>query len=82
MKKNEVSKPIYGTKEEGRDIMVTMRDGTKLAADIYRPDAAGKFSALLAFSGHNKFLQSPEVIEACNNQPAWAPLWCGPARGW
>ncbi len=79
--KKEPSQPIYSTREEGRDIMVRMRDGTKLAIDIYRPDAPGKFPALLAFSGHNKFLQSPDVIEACNNQPAWAPLWCGPAEG-
>ena len=79
--KKEPSKPIYSTREEGRDIMVRMRDGTKLAIDIYRPDAPGKFPALLAFSGHNKFLQSPEVIDACNNQPAWATPWCGPAEG-
>ena len=81
MKKSEASQPIYGTKIEGRDIMVPVRDGTKLAVDIYRPDSEGKFPALLAFSGHNKFLQGPEVIEACNNQHAWAPLWCGPAEG-
>jgi predicted acyl esterase len=81
MVQRESSKPIYGTKIEGRDVMVPMRDGTRLAIDIYRPDAEGRFPALLAFSGHNKFLQSSEVIEACNNQPAWAPLWCGPAEG-
>jgi len=81
MKKNEPSQPIYGIKVEGRDMMVPVRDGTKLAVDIYRPDAEGRFPALLAFSGHNKILQSPEVIEVCNNQPAWAPLWCGPAEG-
>ena len=39
------------------------------------------FPALLAFAAHNKFLQSPEVVEACSNQPPWAPLWCGPAEG-
>jgi predicted acyl esterase len=81
MEKNEPSQPIYGTKVEGRDMMVPMRDGAKLAVDIFRPDSEGRFPALLAFSGHNKFLQGPEVIEACNNQPAWAPLWCGPAEG-
>jgi predicted acyl esterase len=81
MAQHESSKPIYGTKVEGLDRMVPTRDGTRLAVDIYRPDTEGKFPALLAFSGHNKFLQSPEVIEACNNQPAWAPLWCGPAEG-
>jgi len=81
MKRDEPSQPIYKTKVEGTDIMVPMRDGTRLAADIYRPDAEARFPALLAFAAHNKFLQSPEVAEACNNQPAWAPLWCGPAEG-
>jgi predicted acyl esterase len=75
------SLPVYGMKTEGTDVMVPMRDGTRVAVNIYRPDAQGKFPALLSFAYHNKFLQSPEVIEACNNQPAWAPLWCGPAEG-
>ena len=81
MEKRKGSEPIYGTKTEGLDVMVPMRDKTRLAADIYRPDAEGRFPALLAIAPHNKFLQRPEVIEACNNQPAWAPLWCGPAEG-
>jgi len=80
MKKNEPSQPIYRTKVEGMDIMVPTRDGTRLAVDVYRPDSPGKFPVLLSFAGHNKFLQGPDVIEACNNQPAWAPLWCGPAE--
>ncbi len=57
--------------------MVPMRDGVRLAVDVYRPDAEGRFPALLAFAAHNKFLQSPESVEACNNQPPWSPLWCG-----
>lgn len=81
MTQNEPSEPVYNTKVEGTDIMVPMRDGTRVAIDVYRPDAEGRFPALLAFAYHNKFLQSPEVAEACNNQPAWAPLWCGPAEG-
>ncbi|MCJ7782420.1 MAG: hypothetical protein MUP41_00680, partial [Desulfobacterales bacterium] len=80
MAKNEPSQPIYSTKIEGMDIKVPTRDGTRLAVDVYRPDSPGRFPALLSFAGHNKFLQGLEVIEACNNQPAWAPLWCGPAE--
>lgn len=80
MQNSRASQPIYGTKVEGTNIMVPTRDGARLAVDIYRPEAEGRFPALLAFAGHNKFLQSPLVIEACNNQPAWAPLWCGPAE--
>ena len=74
------SQPIYSMKVEGRDIMVPMRDGARLAVDVYRPDAEGRFPALLAFAAHNKFLQGPEVSESCRNQPAWAPLWCGAAE--
>jgi predicted acyl esterase len=81
MKKKELSQPVYSTKVEGIDILVPMRDGARLAVDVYRPDAEGRFPALLAFAVHNKFLQSPQVAQACNNQPAWAPLWCGPAEG-
>lgn len=35
MKKNEPSQPIYITKVEGLDIMIPMRDGTRLAVDVY-----------------------------------------------
>jgi predicted acyl esterase len=33
---------------EERDIEVTMRDGTKLAVDVYRPEAPGKYPVLYA----------------------------------
>jgi predicted acyl esterase len=81
MSKREGSEPIYSTRVEGRNRMVPMRDGVRVAVDIFRPDGQGRFPALLALAYHNKFLQSPEVAEACSNQPAWAPLWCGPAEG-
>jgi predicted acyl esterase len=32
------------------DVMVPMRDGVKICVDVYRPDAPGKFPALLAFA--------------------------------
>lgn len=75
------SQPQYNMKIEGIDIMVPTRDDKRIAVDIYRPDAPGKFPALFAFAFHNKILQGQEVIEACNNQPAWSPLWTGPAEG-
>jgi predicted acyl esterase len=68
MAKKESSKPAYRTKIEGLDRMIPMRDGTRLAVDIYRPDAEGRFPALLAIAPHNKFLQRPEVSDACRNQ--------------
>ncbi len=39
------------------DVFVTARDGIKLAIDIYRPDAPGKFPALLAMSPYGKSCQ-------------------------
>lgn len=37
-----------------RDVIVTMRDGIKLKADIYRPNAKGKFPVLLQRTPYNK----------------------------
>jgi predicted acyl esterase len=63
-----------------RDVMVPMRDGVKLCADIYRPPRAGKFPALLAIAGHNKELQNPEIAESVPPQPAWSTVWQGGAE--
>jgi putative CocE/NonD family hydrolase len=43
----------YGVVVE-RYVEVTMRDGVKLRADIYRPDAAGKFPVLLQRTPYDK----------------------------
>jgi len=53
--------------------MVPMRDGVHVCVDIYRPDAPGKFPAILAFAVHNKDLQTPDIAEAIPPQPAWSP---------
>ena len=37
-----------------KDIYVPVRDGVRIAIDIFRPDARGKFPALLAMSGYGK----------------------------
>jgi predicted acyl esterase len=39
-------KPIYQIEGE-KDVYITMRDGVRLAVDIFRPDAEGRFPALL-----------------------------------
>lgn len=54
--REKVSRPLYRTKEE-KNIFITMRDGVRLAADIYRPDAQGKFPALLSLSPYGKDVQ-------------------------
>ena len=47
--KQEGSKPVYGVKTE-KNIMVAMRDGVRIAIDVYRPDIEGKkFPAILAW---------------------------------
>lgn len=42
-----------------KDVLVPMRDGVKIAVDVYRPDTTDKLPALLAFSIHKKDLQGP-----------------------
>jgi len=51
------SQPIYKIKAE-YDIYVRMRDGVHLCVDVYRPDAEGKFPALLGMSPFGKRVQT------------------------
>ena len=51
-----VSQPQYQTRVE-KDVMVEMRDGVRLAADIYLPNAKGRFPALLSISPYGKEMQ-------------------------
>ncbi len=69
--------PTYDKMKQKRDVMVPMRDGIRLCADIYRPGVPGKFPALLAYAPHNKDLQTPEACENSGSQPAWSPFWMG-----
>ncbi len=41
------------------NVPVTMRDGTVLYADVWRPDAAGKYPVILTRTPYNKNLQFP-----------------------
>jgi putative CocE/NonD family hydrolase len=49
---NLLSKPAYRVKTE-IDVKVAMRDGVSLSTDIYRPDAEGKFPAILIRTPYN-----------------------------
>ncbi len=51
-----VSQPKYKMKVK-RDVFVPTRDGTRLAVNIYYPDAEGKFPALLSYSHYGKDIQ-------------------------
>jgi putative CocE/NonD family hydrolase len=60
------------------DVQVPMRDGIKLVADVYRPDAPGKYPVLFSCGPHNKDLQRTEVGENLKvGQPAWSTAWYG-----
>ena len=48
---------------EERDITVAMRDGTKLAVDVYRPPSPGKYPVLYASALHNKDIQGPDIAD-------------------
>jgi predicted acyl esterase len=51
-----ISQARYGITTE-KDVFATVRDGTRLCVNIYRPDDKGRFPALLAVGGYGKELQ-------------------------
>ena len=53
-----------------RDLLVEMRDGIKIALDVFRPSQEGKFPALLAMSPYGKDIQSIGIPP----QPPEGPL--------
>jgi len=54
------SEAIYKIKAE-KNVYVPMRDGVRLAVDIFRPDSDGKFPALVAICPYGKEIQSMEL---------------------
>jgi len=52
---DKLSQPKYNVKLE-KDVYVKMRDGIRVAVDVYRPDAQGKFPAIYASSPYQKNL--------------------------
>jgi uncharacterized protein len=59
------------------DVMVPMRDGVSLAADVFRPDAPGRFPCLYTCAIHNKDLQRPELADVIPPQPSYSSHWYG-----
>jgi len=74
--KQEGSQPVYSVKVE-KDIMIPMRDGVRIATDIYRPDVEGKrFPAMLSYFFWGKDAQ--EVTRWLPEQEYWdTPFWDG-----
>jgi hypothetical protein len=72
------SEPAYGVKIE-KNVMVPMRDGVRLATDIYRPDTDGaQFPALLAFGMWGKDVQEAVGWLADKPQKYYhSPFWDG-----
>jgi predicted acyl esterase len=68
------SKPIYNIKTE-KDVFVPVRDQVRLAVDIFRPDAEGKFPALLAYGQYGKDLEDLALTFPPQARPS--PLWDG-----
>jgi len=52
----QLSQPTY-TVLADRGLKVMARDGTRLACDVFRPDASGTFPALLSYSVYGKDIQ-------------------------
>ena len=46
----QTSKRQYGITEE-REVRIRMSDGVDIDTDVFRPDAEGKFPALIAMAG-------------------------------
>ena len=58
-----------------KDVMIPMRDGVHIAADIYLPDGDGKIPALLALSPYGKELQAQALTLPPQARPSH--LWNG-----
>jgi predicted acyl esterase len=67
-----MSSPVYRIKIE-RNVFVKMRDGVRLAVDIYRPDAPGRFPALLSITPYGKEVQSSLIAPIPPPQPPTSP---------
>lgn len=64
-----------------KDVLIPMRDGKNLCGDVMRPDAEGKFPALVACAPHNKDVQTPDIANHSGPQPAWSSVWAGIQEG-
>ncbi|MFC1869379.1 CocE/NonD family hydrolase [Thermodesulfobacteriota bacterium] len=83
MKKQENggSEPVYKMKVD-RDVYVKMRDGIRLAVDIYRPDTEGRFPALLGMSPYSKDVQAQNFPQGYGGFAEWAHIEAGDTLFW
>ena len=70
-----------------KDVEITLRDGARLRADIYRPGPSGRFPALVNIGAYHKdkvWVPPPDLEEKANPYMNWEtvnPLWWVP-RGY
>ena len=80
--KSEIAEPEYEIKVE-KDVMVELRDGIKIAVDIYHPDADGeKFPAILCWGEWGK--DSQDIVAWMKDTPQKyfdSPFWNGSIEG-
>ncbi|MFH1031716.1 MAG: CocE/NonD family hydrolase [Chloroflexota bacterium] len=70
----EHSKPVYSIRED-IGVRIPMRDGVRIAADVFRPSAPGKkFPALLAVSPYTRQLQRT-VVPSHQNEAGLTEFW-------
>lgn len=74
-----MSQPVHSSFTTQRDVMISTRDGTKLAADVHRPDTAGKLPALVAFQPFGKDHEEMAMYFPPQARPN--PLWDGTLEG-
>ena len=74
-----ISRPVYKAIKTEKDVYVSMRDGVRIAVDIFRPDAEGKFPALLAYGQYGKELEEMALTFPPQARPS--NLWDGGIEG-
>lgn len=72
------ARPVHAVRRE-KNVMAAMRDGVRLAVDVYRPDSnAEKFPAILAYGIWGKDAQEAIEWNADKPQPYYdSPFWDG-----
>ena len=80
--KSDIAEPSYKVKVE-KNVYVTMRDGVRIAIDIYHPDAEGeKFPAILCWGEWGK--DSQDIVDWLAEYPQKyfdSPFWNGSIEG-
>jgi putative CocE/NonD family hydrolase len=81
MEAKEGSKPIHTIKTE-KNVYVKMRDGVKVAVDVRRPDAKGKFPALLSMCPYSKDVQALPLPKGLGFTSEIAHIEAGDSEFW